>query len=152
VSGIFFSRAEEEGFIVVASQQEVWTKEMASEFYADHRGKPFFEDLVTYMTSGPVLKLCLEKADGIAAWRKLIGPSDPNQAKVENPTSIRAVFGTDGTKNTVHGSDSFASAVLEIGFCFPEPFQSERTLALIKPGATELHSGKPLRVRVRVFT
>lgn len=93
------------------------------------------------------------------AWRKLAGPTNSKEAQESDPSSLRALYGTDGTKNAVHGSDSFSSAFREINFCFPSARSAkdenrhngcqsgvfapeERTVALLKPGVSEVHSGK----------
>ncbi|KAJ3197542.1 hypothetical protein HK101_002845 [Irineochytrium annulatum] len=142
-----------DGFTIVHEAEVEMTKEKAQEFYKEHEGKGFYEDLTTWMSSAPIYALVLQKASGITGWRALAGPTNSEKAREESPESIRALFGTDGSKNAVHGSDSPASAAREIGVMFgdaisptaPAPSQSardgeahnvtERTLALIKPDA-----------------
>ncbi len=80
--------------------------EDAQEFYAEHKGKPFFEALTTMMSSEVVVAMELIADDAVAKWRQLLGPTEPAKAKAEAPSSVRALFGIDGTKNAAHGSDS----------------------------------------------
>ncbi len=95
------------------------------------------------MTSGPVLALQLMGSDAVTAWRQLLGPTDPAKARQEAASSIRARYGTDGTNNAAHGSDSPENAEREINFFFPESGRSPAgtaklsscTLGLIKPHA-----------------
>jgi len=110
---------QKNGFTVVAHKKYELSKEKAEEFYAEHAGKPFFDGLVSFMTSGPIVALVLAKDNAIAEWRKLMGPTNSAKARLEAPESIRALFGTDGQKNATHGSDSPPSAAREIKFHFP---------------------------------
>ena len=82
------------------------------------QGKAFFDDLVGFMTSGPIYALKLEKVDAINSWRSLMGPSNFETAQEEAPDSLRATFGFNTTQNAVHGSDSPDSAVRELDFFF----------------------------------
>jgi nucleoside diphosphate kinase/adenylate kinase family enzyme len=106
------------GFEVVQQLRTSLTLAQAEQFYAEHRGKAFFADLTTYMSSGPVVALHLRRAVAIAGWRHLIGPTNLEKAKATRPDSLRARFGIDGTRNACHGSDSSASAYREICFFF----------------------------------
>ena len=112
-------RAEDAGFVVVVAKETVLSPRLAGEFYAEHRGTVFFDALVHFATSGPVVCLCLAKSDAIEDWRVLMGPSDTLTAKQEAPLSLRARFGTDGTRNATHGSNSLTSATRELKFFFP---------------------------------
>jgi len=105
------------GLKVVDSRQVTLTPEQAREFYAVHKDRPFFEDLVAYMTSGPVLVQVLEGEDAVALNRQVMGSTDPEKA---SPGTIRADFGTNIQKNAVHGSDSPENAKREITFFFPD--------------------------------
>lgn len=80
--------------------------EMAQNFYAEHKAKPFFEELTKMMSSDVIVALELVADDAVNKWRTLIGPTNTEKAKKEAPNSLRARFGTDQTKNAVHGSDS----------------------------------------------
>merc|ERR1712079_414860 len=100
----------------------------------------FFDDLIEFMTSGPVLAMKLEKADAIKGWRTLMGPTNFEVAKEQAPQSIRALYASSMTKNASHGSDSVESAKRELEFHFPTKENTPRstkeyTLAMIKPDA-----------------
>ncbi|KAI8844946.1 nucleoside diphosphate kinase [Chytridium lagenaria] len=137
-----------DGFTIVSQKEVTLDAEKAGEFYKEHLGKPFYETLTTWMSSAPIYAMVLEKVDSIKAWRKLAGPTNSDKAREESPESIRALFGTDGSQNAVHGSDSPASAAREINVIFGDTvsvssdhiapakeIKKERTLALIKPDA-----------------
>ncbi|DBB13616.1 hypothetical protein WJX82_009787 [Trebouxia sp. C0006] len=111
---------EVHGFTIIAKQKLQLTQQRAQEFYGEHKGKSFFETLVNFMTSGPVYALVLAKQNAIKEWRSLMGPTNSNTARAEKPKSLRALYGTDGTQNATHGSDSPASAAREIRFFFPQ--------------------------------
>jgi len=108
------------GFTVLRQSVVTLSAEKASQFYEEHKGKPFYDGLVSFMTSGPITVIVLEKHQAIADWRKLLGPTNTEKAKAEDPSSIRAKYGTDGTQNACHGSDSTASAAREISIFFPD--------------------------------
>jgi len=109
------------GYKIVKESHETLTEDRAREFYAEHTGKPFFPNLLDYMTSGSIVALQLEREGSIKAWRNLMGPTNTLVARKNNPESIRAIFGTDGTMNATHGSDSIDSATRELSFFFPRP-------------------------------
>ena len=111
--------AEDAGFVVVKAQHTQLTRERAGAFYAEHKGKPFYDTLVGFMSGGPIVACCLAKTNAIADWRELMGPTNTLKAREEAPNSLRARFGTDGTMNATHGSDSPASAMRELKFFFP---------------------------------
>lgn len=113
--GEILSRFENNGLRVVAARMLRMTEEQARGFYAEHDGKPFYDDLVAYMTSGPVVVQVLEGDNAIAANRKLMGATNPKDAE---PGTIRADFAESVEANAVHGSDSPASAAREIEFFF----------------------------------
>jgi nucleoside-diphosphate kinase len=89
------------------------------EFYKEHLGKPFYERLIRFMSSGPSIFLVLEGGEAIKVWRTLMGSTDPTKA---DPCTIRGKFGTEGPANAVHGSDSPESAKREIALFFPEEY------------------------------
>jgi nucleoside-diphosphate kinase len=93
------------------------TPARAKSFYAEHEGKPFLNDLVAYMTSGPCVPVLLEAEDAVARLRRLLGATNPANA---DPGTIRKLFGIDIQTNSVHGSDSPVSAAREIRFFFPD--------------------------------
>lgn len=113
--GEIISRFEKNGLRVVAARMLHMTQEQARGFYGEHEGKGFFDDLVAYMTSGPVVVQVLEGDNAIAANRQLMGATNPKDAE---PGTIRADFAESIEANAVHGSDSPASAKREIGFFF----------------------------------
>ncbi|MEZ5558308.1 MAG: nucleoside-diphosphate kinase [Pseudomonadales bacterium] len=115
--GQIYSRFEGNGLRIVAARMLRMSREQAEGFYAEHKGKPFFNDLVAYMTSGPVMVQVLEGEDAIAQNRRLMGATNPKDAA---PGTIRADFAESVEANAVHGSDSPASAAREIGFFFSD--------------------------------
>jgi len=112
--------AEDAGFTVIAAERMQLTPERAGAFYAEHLGKPFYEKLVGFMSSGPIMALALAKTNAIQEWRDLMGPTNSEKARNEAPNTIRALFGTDNTMNATHGSDSPQSAARELKFFFPK--------------------------------
>jgi nucleoside-diphosphate kinase len=115
VAGKVIARIEEAGFRIVAMKMVHLTPETAGEFYAVHRGKPFYEDLLKYMSSGACIPMVLEKENAVNQFRTLIGATDPKQAA---PGTVRSDFADDKQQNIVHGSDSDESARFEIEFFF----------------------------------
>lgn len=116
VIGKIYSRFEEAGLKIVAAQMRLLSKSEAEGFYAVHRERPFFADLVKFMTSGPVMIQVLEGENAIAKNRELMGATDPKKA---NPGTIRADFASSIDANAVHGSDAPATAAVEIAYFFP---------------------------------
>jgi len=117
VIGQIISRFEENGLCLVAGKLLHLSDEMASGFYAEHHGKPFFEDLKKFMTSGPVFVQVLEGENAIQKNRELMGNTNPQEAL---PGTIRADFANSIDANAVHGSDSAASAKREIEYFFSD--------------------------------
>ncbi|RKP03068.1 hypothetical protein CXG81DRAFT_3059, partial [Caulochytrium protostelioides] len=103
---------------IVQRETLTWTPQTAEAFYAEHHGKPFYATLVGFMTSGPIQVMTLAGPGAIGAWRGLAGPTNSERARQVAPTSLRARFGTDGTHNAVHGSDSPAAAAREINIAY----------------------------------
>ncbi|NXO57984.1 TXND3 protein, partial [Aramus guarauna] len=97
-------KVKEAGFTISKIKEEALTHEMATQFYEDHKGKPFFEQLVSCMTEGPSVIMVLTKENAVEEWRQLMGPTDPEVAKETSPESIRAQFAQDILSNAVHGS------------------------------------------------
>lgn len=116
-SGLIIDTIERNKFKILRLEKIHLTKLQAQKFYAIHKERPFFKDLVEYMTSGPVITLALEKENAIKDWRKLMGATNPSEAEVG---TIRKMFGKDKTHNAAHGSDSEKSAQEEIKFFFPD--------------------------------
>lgn len=123
--GAIYSRFETGGLKVVAAKMLHLSKEQAGGFYAEHAERPFYNDLVAYMTSGPVVVQVLEGEDAIATNRKLMGATNPAEA---DAGTIRADFAESVEANAVHGSDSPASAEREIDFFFSAAEICSRTL------------------------
>ncbi len=115
VIGKIVSRFEKAGLRIVASRMEHLTVDKAKGFYAEHDGKPFFEDLVNYMSSSPVVVQVLEGENAIALNRELMGATNPKEAEAG---TIRADFAESIDANAVHGSDSPESAAREIAYFF----------------------------------
>jgi len=113
--GAIIEHFEDAGLHVVAAKMTKLTQKQAEKFYAEHRDRPFFKDLVVYMSSGPIFVQVLEGTDAVALNRTVMGSTDPKKAE---SGTIRAQFGTDIGKNAVHGSDSLESAKKEIDFFF----------------------------------
>ncbi len=116
VIGKIYSRFETNGLKIVAAQMRQLSKEEAEGFYAVHRERPFFNDLVKFMTSGPVMIQVLEGENAIAKNRELMGATDPKKAA---PGTIRADFASSIDANAVHGSDAPETAAVEIAYFFP---------------------------------
>jgi len=115
-AGKILSRIEKEGFRVVALKRHRMTRAEAEGFYAEHREKGFFGALVAYMTSGPVFVAVLERDNGVAHWRAVMGATDPAKA---DAGTIRKEFGQSIERNAVHGSANPADAAREVTFFFP---------------------------------
>ena len=113
--GQVLSRFEKAGLKVVAARMQHLSQRDAEGFYAVHAARPFFKDLVKYMTSGPVLLQVLEGENAIAKNREIMGATDPKKAA---PGTIRADFAESIERNTVHGSDAPATAAQEIAYFF----------------------------------
>ncbi len=115
--GAILSKFEEAGLEIVAAKMLRLTRERAEKFYEVHKGRSFFDELVTFMTSGPVFVQVLEGEDAIAKNREIMGATDPDEA---DAGTIRSEFGKSKGENAVHGSDSPETAAIEIPFFFEE--------------------------------
>ena len=113
--GEIISRFEKNGLKVVAAKMVQLSRDQAGGFYAEHEGKPFFDNLIDYMTSAPVLVQVLEGENAVMLNRSLMGPTNPQEAE---PGTIRADFAESIDANAVHGSDSLQSAEREIAYFF----------------------------------
>lgn len=114
--GVILNRIMQNKLAIVGMKMVQLTKEQATGFYHEHQGKAFFDDLVAFMTSGPVVVSVLAGENAVAKYRELMGATDPKQAGVG---TLRHDFATNVTQNAVHGSDSIQSAAREIEFFFP---------------------------------
>ena len=117
VAGSILQMILDSGFKVKGMKLVQLSEAQAGKFYEVHKERPFYKDLVSFMTSGPVIPIALEKEDGILAWRTLIGATDPAEAE---EGTIRKKFAASKGENAVHGSDSEENRKLEIAFFFPE--------------------------------
>ncbi len=116
-SGAMIKMIEEAGFAVKAMKLTHLSKEKAGAFYAVHKERPFYGDLVDYMSSGPIIAMILEKSNAVEDFRKLIGATDP--AKADEGT-IRKLFAKSIEANAIHGSDSDENAQIEGSFFFSQ--------------------------------
>ncbi|HEX7015924.1 MAG TPA: nucleoside-diphosphate kinase [Cyclobacteriaceae bacterium] len=116
-TGAIIKMIEEAGFRVLALKKTVLSPERAGQFYAVHKARPFYGDLVKYMSSGPIVPMILEKDNAVEDFRTLIGATDPKKAA---PGTIRALFATSIEANAIHGSDSDENAIIESNFFFSE--------------------------------
>lgn len=139
--GKIIARIQSEGFMINKLKMFKFTPELAAEFYGEHQGKPFYPNLVDFMTSDLCVGMELVRENAIKHWRTLLGPTNTQVAKEQAPNSIRAQYGTDGTKNACHGSDSKPSAKRELDLVFGQA-RSPALLnncagAIIKPHAVK---------------
>lgn len=132
------------GLIVTKAKMTKLTWKQAADFYVEHQSKSFFNNLVQFVSSGPVIIMELMGKEAVSMWRKVLGPPDSGLARKDAPDSLRSKFGIDCTKNSGHGSDSLASAARELEFFFPSTTghgpvntakYSDCTCCIIKPHA-----------------
>jgi len=115
--GKIISRLEEQGFRILGLKKVALSQRQAEGFYAVHRERPFYNDLVKYMTSGPVYVAALQRESAVPTLRQVMGATDPKKA---DAGTIRADFGESIEQNAIHGSDSDENAKIEIAFFFAE--------------------------------
>jgi len=115
-TGAIMAHLEKEGFTILAGRMLRLSTAMAEGFYAVHRERPFYQDLVAYMTSGPVWVLALERENAVKHLRAVMGATDPLQA---DEGTIRKLYGESIERNAIHGSDSPENAAIELAFFFP---------------------------------
>ncbi|XP_060626727.1 nucleoside diphosphate kinase homolog 7 isoform X2 [Anolis sagrei] len=134
------------GFTVTKAKMMQLSRAEATDFHADHLSKPYYNELIEFITSGPVVALEILGDDAISRWKNLLGPANSVVARSDSPDSIRALFGTDGIRNVAHGPDSFASAARELELFFPSsggrgPANTAKythcTCCIIKPHAVK---------------
>ena len=114
-AGKILAHLETEGFTVLGMRMARLSREQAGEFYAVHRERPFYAELVDFMISGPVVPIALERADAVPALRKVIGATDPAEAE---QGTIRKLYAESKGRNAIHASDSDENATAEIAFFF----------------------------------
>jgi len=117
LAGEIISRFEKKGFKIVGLKMLRISRELAEKHYGEHAGKPFFESLVGFITSGPVVAFVIEGKDAVSAARDMMGATNPLKAA---PGTIRGAYGIDIGRNIIHGSDSLESAAREISLFFKE--------------------------------
>jgi nucleoside-diphosphate kinase len=117
LTGEIIARFERKGLRLAALRQLTMERELAERHYAEHEGKPFYGELVDFITSGPLVAMVLEGESAVEAARQVIGATNPIEA---SPGSIRGDFAISVGQNMVHGSDSAESAAREVGLFFPE--------------------------------
>ena len=117
LTGEIIARFERKGLRLVAMNLMTMTRELAGRHYAEHEGKPFYGELVSFITSGPLVAMVLEGDQAVDAARQVIGATNPLEA---SPGSIRGDYAIEVGQNMVHGSDSLSSATREVGLFFPE--------------------------------
>ena len=116
-AGLIIGHLQREGFVLRAARLVRLTRSQAGAFYEVHRGRPFYDDLIGFMTSAPIFPLALEREDAVAHLRSVIGATDPREAA---PGTIRQLYAESKGRNAIHGSDSPENAVREVGFFFGE--------------------------------
>jgi nucleoside-diphosphate kinase len=117
VQGSIIQRLTDAGFKILGMKMIRLTEEMGKKFYEVHKERPFYGELVSFMISGPVVVIALEKENAVADYRKLIGATDPAEAE---EGTIRKLFADSKSENAVHGSDSEENGKTEVGFFFDE--------------------------------
>lgn len=115
ITGEVINKIEKAGFKIIGMRKLRLTAQTGGEFYAVHKGRPFYDELVKFMSSGPVVPIALEKENAVADFRALIGATDPKEAA---PGTIRKLYADSKGENIVHGSDSVENGKIEIGFFF----------------------------------
>ena len=114
-TGDILQLIEQDGFTIRALRMTRLSIDEARAFYAVHKERPFYDSLVEFMTSGPIVVAAMERTDAVAAWRQLMGSTNPAEAK---PGTVRARFGSSIECNSTHGSDSLENAAAEVSFFF----------------------------------
>jgi nucleoside-diphosphate kinase len=115
LTGKIIAKLEDAGLRVIAQKRVRWTDEQAKKFYEVHKDRPFYDELVAFMTSGPIVIQVLEGEDAVAKNRQVMGATNPANAE---PGTIRKEFAENIERNSVHGSDSAENAAQEIALCF----------------------------------
>ena len=115
--GAIMNKIAEGGFKIIAAKMTKLSKEEAEAFYGIHRGRPFFEELTSFMSSGPIMAMAIEKENAVESYRNFIGATNPAEAA---EGTIRKLYGTNIGENAIHGSDSDENAAIEIKFFFTD--------------------------------
>jgi len=117
ITGAIISKLEQAGLRIIAQKRVKWSEAQAQKFYEVHKERPFYNDLVAFMTSGPIVIQVLEGEGAVAKNREVMGATNPEEAEAG---TIRAEFAENIERNSVHGSDSAENAAAEIALCFDE--------------------------------
>jgi nucleoside-diphosphate kinase len=117
LTGKIIAKLEDAGLRVIAQKRVRWTKEQAGKFYEVHKERPFYGELIAFMTSGPIVLQVLEGENAVAKNREVMGATNPANAA---PGTIRKEFAENIERNSVHGSDSLENAAIEIALCFKD--------------------------------
>eukprot|EP00116_Pleurobrachia_bachei_P002240 sb/3462502/ len=135
---VIMNKIRSSGFHIAAQKETVLTKELAEQFYMEHKDKEFFGELTEFMTSGPTMFMVLSREDAICGMREIVGPADPEEAKKTAPDSIRAVVGKDKLKNAIHAPDDELKAMSAIKLAFGDELEFDQEGKVVeKPtGAT----------------
>ncbi len=121
-TGAIISRIEKEGFTILRLEKCILERELVEEFYGEHKERPFFGEMVEGICAGPVVLMALERDNAVAAWRDLIGATDPAQAA---DNTLRKLYGKHIGSNAVHGSDAVTTAERELGLMFGEEIETD---------------------------
>ena len=116
-AGLIIAQLQKEGFLIRAARLTRMSRAQAQKFYEVHRGWPFYEELVAFMSSGPCLPMALERTDAVSHFRTVIGATDPAEAA---PGTIRKLYAESKGRNAIHGSDSPENGLREVAFFFPD--------------------------------
>jgi nucleoside-diphosphate kinase len=116
-SGAIIALIEKSGFEIVRMEKKQLTRTMVEEFYAVHKARPFFGEMVEFVISGPVIVIALKKDNAVPAWRELMGVTNPTTAAYG---TIRRLYGTSISSNAAHGSDASETATAELALFFPD--------------------------------
>ncbi|KAB0343925.1 hypothetical protein FD754_020851 [Muntiacus muntjak] len=157
------------GFTLTKLKMMTLSRKEATDFHIDHQSRPFLNELIQFITSGPIIAMEILRDDAICEWKRLLGPANSGLARTDAPESIRALFGTDGIKNAAHGPDSLACAAREMELFFPSSgvcgpantakFTNCTTCCIVKPHAvsegkycemvTEMYSGPCVAMEIQ---
>ncbi|XP_054975886.1 nucleoside diphosphate kinase 7 [Sorex araneus] len=143
-AGEIIETIQDAGFTITKLKMMTLSRKEATDFHADHQSKPLYNELIQFLSSGPVVAMELLRDDAICEWKRLLGPTNPEAARTEAPGCIRALYGTDAIRNAAHGPNTFASAAREMELFFPStgvcgPANTARfsdcTCGIVKPHA-----------------
>lgn len=118
-AGEIIEMINKSGFTITKLRMMTLSRKEAADFHVDHHSRPFYNELIQFITSGPVIAMEILRDDAICEWKRLLGPANSGIARSEAPGSVRALFGTDGIRNAAHGSDTFETAAREMELFFP---------------------------------